>query len=168
MKRALMDKLTDEQKKELEKRAAETSKELDDCDEDTRQRIVNHCLARGVELLSEPPPSSPAKRGDLHELSLPQHELSLPQAEADKIQAVRRALWDRAQEWFKKDAKCIQYFKQEARGDEADGGDSRAAVRAAAVGGGLQERLFRHHDRHLPDDSGVGGWAADVPVGRSA
>ena len=105
-----MNKLTDEQKKELEKRAAETSKELDDCDEDTRQRIFNHCRARGVELLSGPPPSSPGERDDF--------ELPLTHAEADKIQAVRRALWDCAQEWFEKDTKCIQYFgkRPEAKG----------------------------------------------------
>ena len=104
MKRALMDKLTDEQKKELEKRAAETSKELDDCDEDTRQRIVNHCQARGVKLLSGPLPSSPGERDDF--------ELPLTQAEADKIQDVRGDLWDCAEKWFKKDEKCIQYFKK--------------------------------------------------------
>jgi TRAP-type C4-dicarboxylate transport system substrate-binding protein len=101
-----MDKLTDEQKQELEALAAKTIKELDECDEDERQRILNHCQARGVELFSERPPSSPAESGNLHKPSL------ITQVEAKKIQAVREALWDRAQEWFKKDEKCIQYFNK--------------------------------------------------------
>ena len=106
VKRRVMDKLTPEQKEELEKRAAKISKELDDCDEETRQRIFKHCQARGVKLLSERPPSSPAENGDSHEPSL------ITQVEADKIQAVRGDLWKRAEEWFKKDEKCIQYFNK--------------------------------------------------------
>ena len=106
VKQGVMDKLTPEQKDELKERAAKTRKELDDCDEETRQRIFKHCRARGVELFSERPPSSPAESGDSHEPSL------ITQVEADEIQAVRGDLWKRAEEWFKKDEKCIQYFNK--------------------------------------------------------
>ena len=130
MKQRVMDKLTDEQKQELEARAAKTIKELDDCDEVTRQRIFNQCQARGVELLSGRPSSSPPldadelrrgntdveflmasptgearRRGDFPELSLTPFE-------ADKIQNVREALGNLAQEWFEKNKECIQYFKK--------------------------------------------------------
>ena len=55
--------------------------------------------------MSGPPPSSPAERGEFH-------ELSLTPVEAGKIQNVREDLGDRAQEWFEKNKECIQYFEK--------------------------------------------------------
>ena len=108
----VMNKLTDEQKQQLQDRVDEDLKKLDAWEDATRKDIVAADVG-GVVLLSERPPpnSSAAELLDTDRVGTGARTRALTPDEAAKTQAVREALRDRRLSGFRIDGDCIEYFE---------------------------------------------------------